>query len=278
MICAWQEFLKLLPLGLRQQVDKSCGQELQELRLRVGYRPELVLQNQSIWLKDKTDKQDLRFIINAVSQYSPWAATTMAGGFITAPGGHRIGVCGDAIVQSKSVTGMREVTSLCIRVSKSFPGISGDDLCGSVLIIGKPGSGKTTLLRDLIRQRSTNGRGSVCVVDERCELFPLVQGLHCFDPGPRTDILSGCNKADGVMMLLRSMCPHTIAVDEITAAEDCDALLNAGWCGVELVATAHAADRNDLIHRPVYQPIITNRLFETLITMQPDKTWRAERM
>lgn len=79
-------------------------------------------------------------------------------------------------------------------------------------------------------------------------------------------------------MLLRTMCPQTIAVDEITAAEDCEALLNAGWCGVELLATAHAADRDDLFHRPVYRSIIENRLFDTLVIMQPDKSWRAERM
>ena len=278
MICAWQEFLKLLPSGLQQQVDKFCGQGLQELRLRAGYRPELILKERSVWLDKKTDKQEIRFVVNAVSQYSPWAATSIASGYITATGGHRIGFCGETTMQGGTITGIREVSSLCLRVAKSFPGISGDGLDGSVLIIGKPGSGKTTLLRDLIRQRSEKGNGSVCVVDERCELFPLVQGAHCFDPGPRTDILSGCDKPSGVLMVLRTMCPRVIAVDEITAQEDCEALLNAGWCGVNLLATAHAADRNDLLHRPVYRPIITNRLFDTLVIMQPDKSWRAERM
>lgn len=278
MICAWQEFLKLIPLDLRQQVDKHGSKDLLELRLRVGYKPELVLKERSIWLGKQVDRQDVRFVINAVSQYSPWAVSSLASGFITASGGHRIGFCGDVITQNGAITGIREVSSLCIRVARSFPGISGNGLGGSVLIIGKPGSGKTTLLRDLIRQLSENGNGSVCVVDERCELFPLVQGVHCFDPGPRTDILSACNKANGILMLLRTMCPEYIAVDEITAEADCEALLNAGWCGVNLLATAHAADREDLLHRPVYRSIITNRLFDTLVIMQPDKSWRAERM
>ena len=244
----------------------------------MGYRPELVFGGGSKWLDKKTDKQDIRFIINSVSQYSPWAATSMSSGYITAPGGHRIGFCGEITAQNGTIMGMREVSSVCMRVARAFPGISGEGLTGSVLIIGRPGSGKTTLLRDLIRQRSEKGSGSVCVVDERCELFPLVQGAHCFDPGPRTDILSSCGKAAGILMLLRAMCPQYIAVDEITAGEDCDALLNAGWCGIDLLATAHAADRNDLMHRPVYRPILTNRLFDTLVIMQPDKSWRAERM
>lgn len=278
MICAWQEFLRLLPPDLRLKVDKQGNVKLHELRLRIGYQPELVMQERSVWLEKKTDKQDIRFIINAVSQYSPWSVSSMASGFATAPGGHRIGFCGDVITQNGVITGIREVSSLCMRVAKSFPGISGEGLTGSVLIIGKPGSGKTTLLRDMIRQRSEQGSGSICVVDERCELFPLAQGAYCFDPGPRTDILSTCNKAKGVMMLLRTMSPHTIALDEITAEEDCEALINAGWCGVELLATAHAADRNDLLHRPVYRSIVANRLFDTLVIMQSDKSWRAERM
>lgn len=278
MICAWQEFLKLLPSDLRQQVDRQGSKALQELRLRIGYQPELVLNGRSVWLDKKTDKQEIRFIINAVSQYSPWAVSSMAKGFATAPGGHRVGFCGSLITQNGVITGIQEVSSLCIRVAKSFPGISGEWIPGSVLIIGKPGSGKTTLLRDMIRQRSEKGSGSICVVDERSELFPLAQGTHCFDPGPKTDILTNCSKANGITMLLRSMAPQTIAVDEITAKEDCEALRNAGWCGVELLATAHAADRNDLMHRPVYRSIISNRLFDTLVIMQQDKSWRAERM
>lgn len=278
MICAWQEFLRLLPLGLRQKVDKESGDELQELRLRIGYRPELVLRDRSVWLDQKTDKQEIHLIINAASQYSPWTSSSIASGYITAAGGHRIGFCGEAGVQNGNITGIREVSSICMRVARSFPGIAGEGLQGSVLIIGRPGSGKTTLLRDLIRQRSEKGKGSVCVVDERGELFPVVQGQHCFPAGPRTDVLSGCDKARGTLMLLRTMCPCCIAVDEITAPEDCEALLNAGWCGVGLLATAHAASRNDLYHRPVYHSIITNKLFDTLVIMQPDKSWRAERM
>lgn len=278
MICAWHEFLRLLPPGLRRQLDKGHSEELLELRLRVGYRPQLVLKNSSQLLDKPTDKQEIRFVINAVSQYSPWSVGTMTSGFITAVGGHRIGVCGETVVQNGSIHGMREVSSLCMRVARSFPGIAGEGISGSVLIVGRPGSGKTTLLRDMIRHRSENGSGSICVVDERLELFPQVQGIHCFEPGSRTDILSGCSKFEGITMLLRTMCPQTIAVDEITAAEDCEALLNAGWCGVELLATAHAADRNDLFHRPVYRSIIENRLFDTLVVMQPDKSWRAERM
>ena len=116
------------------------------------------------------------------------------------------------------------------------------------------------------------------MVDERCELFPIVSNHYCFDTGKRTDVLSGCKKSAGVEMLLRVMNPDVIAVDEITAQEDCKALLEAGWCGVTLLATAHAASKQDFLSRPVYQSLVQSKLFSHVILMQPDKSWRTERI
>ena len=178
------------------------------------------------------------------------------------------------------MTGIQRLTSLCMRVARDFPGIAdrAADYNGSVLIIGKPGSGKTTLLRDLIRQRSNRDGCCVAVVDERQEIFPQTHNQLCFPAGRHTDILSGCSKTHGIEAVLRNMGPETIAVDEITAHEDCQALLHAGWCGVKLLATAHAGSREDLYNRPIYRPIVEGRLFDTLLIIHADKSWRAERI
>lgn len=280
MRCAWQAFLNLLPVWMRQAVDKHGKDTLQELRLRLCAPPELITARDAVILDRDIEADDLRFVVNVASRYSPWAAATSAQGYITAPGGHRIGLCGPAVTGNGGMTGVREPTSLCLRVARDFPGLSKDAarLEGSVLIIGKPGSGKTTLLRDLIRQRSDSGPGSVAVVDEREEIFPQWHNQICFPPGKRTDILSGCGKPQGIEAVLRSMGPETIAVDEITAEEDCRALLHAGWCGVKLLATAHAGSIRDLQSRPVYQPIVNSRLFDKVIVLQQDKSWSVERM
>ena len=79
-------------------------------------------------------------------------------------------------------------------------------------------------------------------------------------------------------MALRTMGPQCIAVDEITALEDCQALMSAGWCGVALLATAHAANFEDLRHRKVYQPLWNSGLFTKSIVLSRDKSWRVERM
>lgn len=280
MKCAWQSFVNLLPQKIRSEVDKLGSFGLQELRLRVGAEPELVLENGSTWLTDKISPEDLSFVVNAASRYSPWSAATIRRGYITAAGGHRIGLCGDAVIQNGEMAGIRNPVSLCMRVARDFPGIAARTRSyqGSVLIIGSPGSGKTTLLRDMIRQRSDSGTGSVAVVDERGELFPLSEQKQCFYPGKRTDVITGCGKEQGIESLLRTMGPCCIAVDEITAESDCKALMNAGWSGVTLLATAHARSPADLHARPIYRPIVNSGLFDTLLVMQPDKSWKEERM
>lgn len=280
MMCAWKELLSILPPRLRREVDSLGKESAQELRLRINAPPELVLGGKEIWLRENVTEEDLNFIINTASRYSPWAAATMAQGYLTAPGGHRIGLCGEAVCRNGCFEGIRQVRSLCIRIARDFQGIGKDAaaLKGSILILGAPGWGKTTLLRDLVRQRSETLPGSIAVVDERGEVFPKESDAYCFQPGRRTDVLTGCPKAQGIEMVLRTMGPSCIAVDEITARADCDALLRAGWCGVTLLATAHASCKEDLLSRPVYKPLAESGLFDTLLVLQQDKSWHLERM
>ena len=275
MKCAWNEFLSVLPPRIRGEVDNLGRENLEELHLRLNRQVELITGGRSCFLQTHATAQDIQYVVNTASRYSPWSASTAAQGYITAPGGHRIGICGECVVQAGAITGVRTATSLCMRVARAFPGI-GDHVprTGSLLILGPPGAGKTTLLRELIRVRSDGGT-AVSVVDERGELFPC---SNIFPPGTRTDILTGCSKAQGVQMALRTMSPGCIAVDEITAAEDCQALLSAGWCGVELLATAHATNCTDLHRRSVYRPLAESRLFEQAIVLTRDKSWHMERM
>lgn len=273
MMCAWKELLSVMPPDLRQGVDKLGRTEAQQIRMRLGKVPELTMQCRRISFGREITASDLNFVVNTACRYSPWAASGSANGYITAPGGHRIGLCGEVAVKDGIVTGMRSLRSLNIRIARDFPGIAQQLTFqkGNILIIGRPGSGKTTLLRDLVRLVSQHEM--VSVVDERGELFPT--GV---DAGKSVDILTGCRKSEGIEMLLRTMGPDTIAVDEITAATDCDALIQAGWCGVRVLATAHGSCRNDLWSRRIYRPIIESGLFENLVILSPDKTYRTERM
>lgn len=269
MMCEWTRLLGILPGWLSAEVDKYGKKEMQELRLRLGQVPELNLGRRSLWLDRLVSQDDLTFVINTTSRYSPWAASTVSEGYLTAAGGHRIGICGEAVVKEGRLETLRSIHSLCIRVARDFPGISASiaPLTGSILLLGPPGSGKTTLLRDLLRRIAQNE--TVGVVDQRREIFP--EGIS---RGKRMDVLTGCGKAEGIEMLLRAMGPACIGVDEITSEQDAQALLRAGWCGVRLIATAHAATLQDLHTRSVYRPLVQTKLFDHILVLNRDKSWK----
>lgn len=273
MMCQWKELTMILPVWLKGILDKEAEETLQELRLRINSPPELIFSKGSVLGKGSVSPEDITHIVNMASRYSPWAAATAAKGYLTASGGHRIGLCGETVCRENTVTGVRDVTSLCIRIARDFSGIappSGREL-GSVLILGAPGWGKTTLLRDF--SRSIAESETVCVVDERGELFP-----SGFQRGARMDVLAGCPKSVGIPMVLRTMGPRYIAVDEITEEQDCEALVQAANCGVRLLATAHAGSLQEFLRRPTYRMLREHGVFDTCLILRKDKSWRTERM
>ncbi len=274
MKCAWDSLMQILPHWLKAEANKRKN-SLQEIRLRLGDRPRFLDVGGFAAGEGSVRQEDLHFILNTACRYSPWTASGAKQGYLTAPGGHRIGLCGETVTQEGAVSGFRNVRSMNIRICRDFPGVSGklSGLLGSILVLGPPGSGKTTLLRDLIRQISQ--KEVVCVADERGELFPP---LGEFERGVHLDVLTGCSKAEGLDMLIRTMGPATVAVDEITGAEDARALLMSAFSGVRLLATAHGGSVADWKHREVYKPLLENKVFDFLVLMQPDKSYQVERI
>lgn len=266
----WQGLLDILPPRLRSAVEAVGADRLLEIRLRLNRNVQLVCLDGVRILTVMVTPEYLSYVVNMASQYSPWCASTASLGYLTARGGHRIGICGGAIVKDGHMTGFQNIDSLCIRVNRDISGISRAlPNSGSLLILGSPGTGKTTLLRDYIRRLSQ--KSAVSVVDERGELFP-----QWVSRGGNVDVLSGCTKAMGMETVLRVMNPEYIAVDEITSSADCDAILHCANCGVRLLATAHAGSMEDLKKRPVYRPILESGIFEYIVLMHGDKTYHVE--
>ena len=85
--------------------------------------------------------------------------------------------------------------------------------------------------------------------------------------GMRTDVLDCCPKAEGMIMLIRSMGPQVVAVDEIGASEDVHAIEYAMYCGCKLLATAHGASLEEIKKKPHLGRMVEERRFERYIVL-----------
>lgn len=258
--------------------------ELEEIRLRNGQPLSIVrCGKEQIIPSLRADSRMLTDMMDRASKQSAYSVQELIKrGFLTVPGGHRLGICGRGIYKGGSLFSLREISSLNLRIAREIPGAADRAVSflwthpASTLIIGPPGRGKTTLLRDLIRQLSDRFSWRVCVSDERFEIASCVDGLPQFSMGEHTDILSGIRKDEAIEILLRTMNPQWIAVDEITAFSDVEEICRASYCGVRFLATAHAACLKELESRPVYRKLMETRVFRNLIFIESDRSLHME--
>ncbi len=280
--------LNILPRSVRMILKKKISdfECLQEIRLRTQ-KPLLLIYNGEEVVAERVrgepyivTKEDLRELVDYVSSYSLYAyEQEMKQGFITVEGGHRVGVAGQVIIEAGKVKNIKHISSVNVRMShevigcgdRVFPYITRQKGLYHTLIISPPRCGKTTLLRDMIRQISDGNlylKGkSVGVVDERSEIGGCYMGVAQNELGIRTDILDCCPKAEGMIMLIRSMGPEVIAVDEIGTEEDVHAVEYAMHCGCRLIATVHGQSVEELKRKPVFERLIQEKRFERYILL-----------
>ena len=270
---------EVLPFELKVELDRldpDLEKLTEELRFRIGQPMSVNVEGDEIDVADITvTSEHLMTILENVTQASAHTVLNQVkDGFITAKGGHRIGMCGTTVCRGGEVANLRCITSLSVRIAKACYGIAEPiipelmekgTLCNT-LIIAPPGTGKTTMLRDMVRTISDGGR-RVSLVDERGEIAAVWQETPQFEIGRRTDVLNYCPKAIGMLMMLRGMNPQVIAVDEITHPADVRAMTEICGCGVTVVATAHGTDLGDLRDRPLYCDLLERRIFKRVVVM-----------
>jgi stage III sporulation protein AA len=298
-----QEILPYLAPSLGEilmQLPPSRVQGLEEIRIRKNRPLAVRLDRGEFFLNSKgglvasaseahhVSGEEIWKTVQLISQGSVYAfEEEFRKGYLTLPGGHRVGLTGKAVLEGGSIKTLSDLGSLNFRIARAVPGAA-DPLLPYVLnlkeervfhtlIISPPRAGKTTILRDLIRHISYGIPRlkfpglNVGVVDERSELASCFAGVPQHDLGPRVDVLDHCPKAAGMMMLLRSMSPQVIATDEIGRLEDVTALWEMVHTGVSILATAHASCWEELEQRPYIQDLIARQIFQRYVFLSRRK-------
>ncbi|TCO79182.1 stage III sporulation protein AA [Marinisporobacter balticus] len=298
--CLKKDILEALPLNLRElfiHLPSEQTKDMEEIRLRVNKPLMISCRNREYFISNKgkivtnlsesymITKLDIEKAYQLITDYSIYALEEeIRSGFITLKGGHRVGICGTTVLERHEIKTIKNISGLNIRISKEKLGVSNkvmqylveEGTFQNTLIVSPPQCGKTTLLRDIIRNLSNGMKKpnflgfKVGVVDERSEICGMYQGIPQNDVGIKTDILNACPKAEGMMMLIRSMSPQIIATDEIGKAEDVYAMEEALNAGIKLITTVHGRNLEEIKRRKNLNDLLKQGVFDRIIILSND--------
>ncbi|MCX0378468.1 stage III sporulation protein AA [Clostridium perfringens] len=282
-----KEIFAVLPEKINSCLkDKSNLNKLQEIRVKVGKPLNIVLDNTETIFNYVITREDIKVIIQKISNYSLYAfEEDIRQGYITIQGGHRVGLAGQCVIEYNSIKTIRNITSLNIRVCREIVGCSNslmnslveNNRVNNTLIISPPKCGKTTLLRDITRNISNGisqigfkGKRTV-VIDERSEIAACYNGIPQMNVGMRTDVYDNCIKSEGMMMAVRGLSPEVIICDEIGTYKDMEGLMMAYNSGVSIIATLHGRNVEELYRRPVFREIVENNIINKVVVLSAKK-------
>lgn len=274
------QILNKLPENIRWPILKlpeHVRNNLEEIRMKADGNVRILAENREILVTLRKNalvtREDLDTILNNLLDYSYYAyEEELAKGYITIEGGHRVGICGRAVMAEGRVSLIKEISSLNIRRSREIIGaaeklfphvLDKEGPPRNTLIVSPPKCGKTTLLRDLTRMLSYRGF-KIGLCDERSEIAGTYRGKPSYDLGPRTDVLDGCPKAEGMAMLIRAMSPDAVVTDEIGKQEDIAAVESALCAGVSILTTIHGSSREDIAASSI-GPLVDKGVFSRIV-------------
>ncbi len=286
---------RYLPSSIRLIIENIAQNDhfpIQEIRLRANQPLSIVTQGKGLFVTQqgeftvspsigyKITPEDINHIFMSACQNSVYAySKELQNGFITLSGGHRMGLAGRVIYENNTITTIRELSALSIRVAGEkkgcchaiLPYLICDEQIRSCAIISPPGGGKTTVLRDIARSISMRGH-RVCVIDERGEIAGCCHGIARYDLGPSCDVLDGCSKTDGLQWALRCLSPSVMIVDELGSDSEAQAVLQGISSGVATVFSLHASNIMQAMRRSPMELLIKQSVPDLLVVLSTSQT------
>ena len=254
---------------------KSEFGRIEEIRLRAGRYSSIICGGENIMLDLLLDSVALSDILKYMCGGSLYAySDTINQGYIALGGGIRVGVGGRATSDSGKITGVYDISLLCIRIPHKTSRV-GYEMCNlirsmkgaeGVLIYSPPGVGKTTLLRSIASQLSSGKNACrVVVIDTRGELsFELDSKDMCLD------VLSGYPRRQGIEIATRTLNAQIMICDEIGDIDEAMALVSSHNCGVPLIASAHAGSIDQLMARTGIRLLHEAKIFGAYVGIARD--------
>ena len=271
MIKGFENLLIKLGKEISEPIIYFCPDFDKILEIRItANNPVLIITYDKLINTEKiVTLSEIRNIFASLCEFSVHAyKNEICRGFITIEGGIRIGLCGTALYDNEKISGIKDVSSLNIRIPHEIFGSSEKIIPflehGNILIVGPPCSGKTTVLRDVARKYSLNHH--TVIIDERGELAGTNHGEVSFDIG-NSSVLNNFQKKDGLEFAVRSMSPELIICDEFGGEEDIRSAIFAIKSGAKIAASAHAFDKKDFSDKPFTEKIIEHKLFSYFVFM-----------
>lgn len=281
--CILQYFPNYIKNIIFQNINEPICEFIEEIRIRLNRPIALKIGQEIMIIEHIIRKEELAEIFEQICENSIYSyKNEICEGFITIKGGHRVGIAGTAVIDSK-IKNINYISSLNFRIAREKKDCSRKILGNIIneekntvyntLIISPPGCGKTTMLRDIIRNISNGIKELnftpkvVGLVDERGELSATYRGIPQKDIGMMTDVMSNIPKSLGMKMLIRSMSPQIIACDEIGGIDDVDAIKTAICSGVKGIFTAHGSNLDEISQNTEINKIIKENIVEKIIQL-----------
>ncbi len=269
-----------LPRYILNELKNFKLDDINEIRIRSNAKVSVILNGNALKLNLCIKRvEDIEEIVYNACKRSIYSYDEdIRNGFVTTDNGERIGLAGEFVINDKRVTAIRKFSSLVIRIPKAVNGFSKEFYNNaynykSVLILSRPGVGKTTFVRDLVKELSFNDKGNIVVIDERNEIAS--RNFKNFTLGDNVDVLTYSTKTYGFNQAIRTLNPDYIVTDELMSEEDSFGVLRAIYGGVNVIATVHAENIDELNSISYMKNIIYNKVFDNYVVIKKENNLRS---